>query len=139
MNVNDTEVVRAIMQSHNYVCADKSDVVRSACVVCDCMGVQADVHLLMTCSIRDRAEERIWTRLNMLRKVQRRRPLVIGVLGCMAERLKSRLLDGGIVDVVAGPDAYRDLPRLLAHHQLTDEAARECRRTVAVYLSNDLQ
>ena len=71
--------------------------------------------LVNTCSIRDNAEQRIWGRLNELKRYRRAKPgLVIGVIGCMAERLKERLTEGpNAVDVVAGPDAYRDLPQLV--------------------------
>ena len=76
---------------------------------------QADVILINTCSIRDNAEQRIWGRLNELKRYRKARPgLIVGILGCMAERLREQLLEGPWgVDVVAGPDAYRDLPRLV--------------------------
>ena len=76
---------------------------------------EADVILINTCSIRDNAEQRIWGRLAEMKRYRRERPgLVVGVIGCMAERLRERLTEGpGGVDVVAGPDAYRDLPRLV--------------------------
>ena len=101
MNVSDTEVVVAVMQREGYVYTDRID--------------EADVVLLNTCSIRDNAEQRIWGRLGELRGLRRRRPgLIVGVIGCMAERLRERLTEGdNAVDVVAGPDAYRDLPRLV--------------------------
>ncbi len=71
-----------------------------------------------TCAIRDHAETKIWSRLGSLRAEKTRRkekPLVVGVLGCMAERLKEQLLEKEkVVDLVAGPDAYRDLPQLLS-------------------------
>lgn len=73
---------------------------------------------LNTCAIRDHAEAKIWSRLGTLRAEKTRRkekPLVVGVLGCMAERLKEQLLEKEkVVDLVAGPDAYRDLPQLLS-------------------------
>lgn len=101
MNVADTEVVVAIMQREGYVYTDRID--------------QAEVVLLNTCSIRDNAEQRIRGRLGELRGLRRRRRgLVVGVIGCMAERLREQLTEGpDAVDVVAGPDAYRDLPRLV--------------------------
>ena len=76
---------------------------------------QADVIRINTCSIRDNAEQRIWGRLNELKRYRKARPgLIVGILGCMAERLREQLLEGPWgVDVVAGPDAYRDLPRLV--------------------------
>ncbi|XP_016531277.1 mitochondrial tRNA methylthiotransferase CDK5RAP1 isoform X2 [Poecilia formosa] len=81
---------------------------------------QADVVLLVTCSIREKAEQTIWNRLQQLTAMKKKRlktnsPMKIGILGCMAERLKTELLEREkLVDVLAGPDAYRDLPRLLA-------------------------
>ena len=76
---------------------------------------QADVILINTCSIRDNAEQRIWGRLSEMRHMRKKKPsLIIGIIGCMAERLKEELTKGGTgVDIVAGPDAYRDLPRLV--------------------------
>lgn len=100
MNAADSEVVLSIMQADGYVYT--SDI--SA----------ADVILINTCSIRDNAEQRVWGRLNEFRRYKRaRRGILVGLIGCMAERLKERLLDEGIVDLVAGPDAYRDLPNLV--------------------------
>lgn len=105
MNSADTEVVRSILASAGYSRAESPE--------------QAAVILLNTCAVRDNAEAKIWQRLGYyanLKKGRRRdepRP-VVGVLGCMAERLKQRLLESEkLVDVVAGPDAYRDLPRLI--------------------------
>ena len=101
MNVGDTEIVVSLMQREGYVYTDR-------------IG-EADVILINTCSIRDNAEQRIWGRLAEMRRLRRAKPaLVVGVLGCMAERLREQLTEGGHgVDVVAGPDAYRDLPRLV--------------------------
>ena len=101
MNVGDSEIVVSLMQAAGYVYTDRID--------------QADVVLINTCSIRDNAEQRIWGRLAEMRRLRRAKPaLVVGVLGCMAERLREQLTEGGHgVDVVAGPGAYRDLPRLV--------------------------
>lgn len=105
MNVNDTEIAWSILQKKGYQ--------RTANLK------QADVVLLVTCSIREKAEQTIWNRLQQLTAMKRKRlktksPMKIGVLGCMAERLKMELLEREkLVDVIAGPDAYRDLPRLL--------------------------
>ncbi len=101
MNVGDTEIVVSIMQNEGYYYTESIE--------------QADVILINTCSIRDNAEQRIWGRLSEMRRHRRRNPsLIIGIIGCMAERLKERLLEGDAgVDIVAGPDAYRDLPRLV--------------------------
>ncbi len=101
MNVGDTEIVVSVMQDAGYVYTDR-------------IG-EADVVLINTCSIRENAEQRIWGRLAEMKRLRRAKPaLVVGVIGCMAERLKEQLAEGGHgVDVVAGPDAYRDLPRLV--------------------------
>lgn len=101
MNVGDSEIVVSILQGEGYVYCDQI--------------AEADVILINTCSIRDNAEQRIWGRLREMQHLRRKRPtLVVGVIGCMAERLKESLLEGGKgVDLVAGPDSYRDLPALL--------------------------
>ena len=100
MNAGDSEIVVSIMQDEGYIyTADISE---------------ADVILINTCSIRDNAEQRIWGRLNDMHRYRKARPsLVVGIIGCMAERLKEKLIEDGGVDVVAGPDSYRDLPRLV--------------------------
>ncbi|CRK98973.1 CLUMA_CG012134, isoform A [Clunio marinus] len=106
MNVNDTEIVWSILKSQKYQKTENID--------------EADVILLMTCSIREGAENKIWNRLVHLKGMKKRRgkksdPLQIGILGCMAERLKTKIIEQEKdVDVVAGPDSYKDLPRLLA-------------------------
>ena len=101
MNVNDSEVVLAILSKSGYVLCKEADL--------------ADLVLINTCAIRDNAEQRILGRLDIYRQLkQKRRGLLVGVIGCMAERLKDKLLEHPAVDLVAGPDAYRDLPRLLA-------------------------
>ncbi|MBR5101450.1 MAG: tRNA (N6-isopentenyl adenosine(37)-C2)-methylthiotransferase MiaB [Bacteroidales bacterium] len=100
MNVNDSEVVLSILQRAGY----------SRCHEMD----QADLILINTCSVRDNAEQRVLGRLDVFRQEKKRRGgVVVGVLGCMAERLKEKLLENAAVDLVAGPDAYRDLPRLV--------------------------
>ena len=101
MNFGDTEIVASIMQDEGWRYTEDPS--------------EADAILLNTCSIRDNAEQRIWGRLNELRRYRRAKPsLVIGVIGCMAERLKGKLTEGeNAVDVVAGPDSYRDLPVLI--------------------------
>ncbi|KAL1115784.1 hypothetical protein AAG570_006074 [Ranatra chinensis] len=117
MNVSDTEIVWSILQAAGY---DKTD-----------SSAHADVILVMTCAIRDRAETKIWNKLTHYRGLKRSRsqkknfpPLQIGILGCMAERLKSELVEKErSVDLVAGPDSYRDLPRLLATASLTGQPA----------------
>ncbi|MBQ5899569.1 MAG: radical SAM protein, partial [Alistipes sp.] len=101
MNVGDSEIVVSIMQKEGYIYTEKID--------------EADVILINTCSIRDNAEQRIWGRLTEMRRLRKRKPsLLIGIIGCMAERLKEQLTVGELaVDIVAGPDTYRDLPRLV--------------------------
>ena len=98
MNVNDSEVILSILQDAGYALTE--DI------------AQADVILANTCSIRDNAEQRIWGRIDQF-KIQKRnrKGVVIGIVGCMAERLKDELLKA--VDIVAGPDSYRTLPELL--------------------------
>ena len=100
MNVNDSEVVLSILQKAGYARCDTLD--------------QADLILVNTCSVRDNAEQRVLGRLDVFRQEKKRRGgVVVGVLGCMAQRLKEKLLENPAVDLVAGPDAYRDLPRLV--------------------------
>ena len=101
MNVGDSEIVVSIMQQEGYRYTESLE--------------EADIVLINTCSIRDNAEQRIWGRLSEMRRMRKQKPsLVIGIIGCMAERLKEELTKGGTgVDIVAGPDAYRDLPRLV--------------------------
>ncbi|XP_047437729.1 CDK5 regulatory subunit-associated protein 1 [Mugil cephalus] len=105
MNVNDTEIAWSILQKKGYERTVNLN--------------KADVVLLVTCSIREKAEQTIWNRLKQLTAMKRKKlkthtPMKIGILGCMAERLKTELLEREkLVDVLAGPDAYRDLPRLL--------------------------
>jgi len=101
MNVADTEIVFSILAKAGY--GRTEDI------------AQADVILANTCSVRDNAEQRIWGRIEQFNFHRKTRPgVVTGILGCMAERLKEALLESGKVDIVAGPDAYRSLPRLLA-------------------------
>lgn len=99
MNVADSEVVAAVMRERGYEMA-ASD-------------AEADAILINTCSVRDNAEQRIWGRLDLFKSYKRKRKeLIVGVIGCMAERLGDEFLQHGAVDLVAGPDAYRDLPYL---------------------------
>ncbi|UYV77253.1 K02A2.6-like [Cordylochernes scorpioides] len=113
------DVTLAAPLSHA-TCPCSNHIRHSQCTVDTLRSLSADVILLMTCSIREGAEQKIWRRLEALRALKRKRsknlpPLKVGVLGCMAERLKHKLVEQEkMVDVVAGPDSYRDLPRLLA-------------------------
>ena len=101
MNVNDTEVVFSILAREGF---ERTEDI-----------AEADVIFANTCSIRDNAEQRIWGRLDYFSTFRKSRPgVLVGILGCMAERLKDKLLDTGKVDIVAGPDAYRNLPALIA-------------------------
>uniref|UniRef100_A0A8D0HI91 Mitochondrial tRNA methylthiotransferase CDK5RAP1 n=1 Tax=Sphenodon punctatus TaxID=8508 RepID=A0A8D0HI91_SPHPU len=115
MNVSDTEIAWSILQRSGYLRTRRLE--------------DADVILLVTCSIREKAEQTVWKRLRHLTALKSKRlpsqaPLRIGVLGCMAERLKEEILHRErLVDIVAGPDAYRDLPRLLAVAESGQQAA----------------
>ena len=109
MNVADSEVVAAVMGERGYSMT--------------ALYEEADAILINTCSIRDNAEKRIWGRLDLFRSIKRKRPgLLIGLIGCMAERLGEELLEKKFVDLVAGPDAYRDLPFLIDKAKAGDEA-----------------
>jgi tRNA-2-methylthio-N6-dimethylallyladenosine synthase len=104
MNFSDSEIVASVMTDHHYSATQDQQ--------------EADVIFLNTCSIRDNAEQKVLNRLKQLQSLRRKKPgLIIGVLGCMAERLKESLLEenelGMRVDMVVGPDAYRDLPQLM--------------------------
>jgi len=101
MNFSDSEIVASILANEGFSTTRDPE--------------EADVILLNTCAIRDNAEQRIRGRLDFLRSVKKRKPdMQIGVLGCMAERLREKLLDEEkLVDMVVGPDAYRDLPNLI--------------------------
>jgi tRNA-2-methylthio-N6-dimethylallyladenosine synthase len=101
MNFSDSEIVASILAKEGFSTTRDPE--------------EADVVLLNTCAIRDNAEQRIRGRLDFLRSVKKRKPdMQIGVLGCMAERLREKLLDEEkLVDMVVGPDAYRDLPNLI--------------------------
>ena len=100
MNLADTEIVLGILNKSGYSPTQAID--------------EADVVLLNTCSVREHAEEKIHQRLNVIRKQMSEKPeLVVGVLGCMAERLRSSLMQRHNVDIVVGPDEYRKLPDLV--------------------------
>ncbi|MFR5870730.1 MAG: hypothetical protein ACLUEV_02955 [Alistipes sp.] len=101
MNVSDSEVVLSILQRDGYRYTERID--------------EADVILVNTCSVRDNAEQRVLGRLREFKPYKRRKKaLLVGVIGCMAERMKEQLMEREqLVDIVAGPDSYRDLPRLL--------------------------
>lgn len=110
MNVADSEVVAAVMDTVGYVMTDDID--------------KADAVLLNTCSIRDNAEQKIHSRLQYLASLKRKRHgrLTVGVIGCMAERAKDDLIENHGVDLVAGPDSYLDLPALFASVESGEKA-----------------
>src|SRR6187551_2341941 len=101
MNFSDSEIVASILASIQYIPTREIE--------------NANLILLNTCSIREKAEETIRKRLRTIDKIKLSKPgTMVGILGCMAERLKQSLLEEEkLVDIVVGPDAYRDLPRLL--------------------------
>ncbi len=118
MNFSDSEVVASIMSENGYTTTRDVE--------------EADVVLINTCSIREKAESTVRNRLTNFKKRKQRQPeLVVGILGCMAERLKKNLLEEEkLVDLVAGPDAYRDLPGLI-------EEVESGQKAVNVLLSRD--
>ena len=100
MNEYDSELVRALMQQNGFVFTSEQE--------------RADVILMNTCAIRENAHNKVYTHLSELKKIKRQRPLVVGVLGCMAQNLKDELTEiQPLVDVLAGPDSYRQLPMLI--------------------------
>jgi tRNA-2-methylthio-N6-dimethylallyladenosine synthase len=99
MNVADSEVVASVMGDRGFVITDHYS--------------DADAILVNTCSVRDNAEKKIWNRLTFFKSLKKKNPkLVVGLIGCMAERIGDELVEKKSVDLVAGPDAYRDLPFL---------------------------
>ena len=118
MNFSDSEIVASILQKEGY---NTTKVIE-----------QADLVLINTCSIREKAEQTVRTRLKSFLKIKQKNPkLTIGILGCMAERLKTKFLEEEkIVDLVVGPDAYRDLPKLI-------KEIEDGRKAVNVILSTE--
>ncbi len=110
MNVADSEVVASVMQMAGYEACD--------------MAEEADAVFLNTCSVRDNAEQKIYHRLAELNALRKKRGgrLILGVLGCMAERVKEDLIEHHHADLVAGPDAYLNLPDLIAQVELGQKA-----------------
>ena len=121
MNVADSEVVAAMMQTAGYEPTDRDE--------------EAAAVLLNTCSIRDNAEQKILSRLSYWNAMRRKsgRRLIIGVIGCMAERLKQDLIDNHGVDLVAGPDAYLDIPQLVAAAEAGEPAINTELSTTETY------
>lgn len=118
MNFSDSEIVTSILQEQGYATTSQYE--------------EADVILLNTCAIRENAEQKVRNRLKNFTPLKKKKPqVVVGVLGCMAERLKTKFLEEEkIVDVVAGPDSYRDLPNLFSE---VDEG----QKAINVFLSRD--
>ncbi|SFC08519.1 tRNA (N6-isopentenyl adenosine(37)-C2)-methylthiotransferase MiaB [Spirosoma endophyticum] len=118
MNFADSEIVAAVMRNAGYATTSTAE--------------DADVIFLNTCAIRDNAEQKVRHRLKHLTGLKRQKPeLLVGMLGCMAERLKTKLLEEEkVVDIVAGPDAYRDIPKLV-------EEAESGQKAVNVFLSRE--
>jgi tRNA-2-methylthio-N6-dimethylallyladenosine synthase len=121
MNEYDSELVRSLMKQNGFVFTDERE--------------RADVILLNTCAIRENAHNKVYKHLSELKKLKRQRPLVVGVLGCMAQNLKEELTDfQPLVDVLAGPDAYRQLPMLIRNAMLSQEEGLD-QKGLAVDLS----
>lgn len=104
MNVSDSDIVRSLLLQHGMTEVPNEE--------------NAHVLLTNTCAIRENAEQKVWHRLRTIKsskkkKQKQKQPPIVGVLGCMAERLKEGLLQDGLADLVVGPDAYRDLPKLI--------------------------
>ena len=124
MNVADSEVVASVMETVGY------DIVPTV--------EEADAVLINTCSIRDNAEQKIISRLAYLASLRRKRPkdaprLIIGVIGCMAERVREELVSRHGVDLVAGPDSYLDLPNLFASVEAGEKAVNVELSTTETY------
>src|SRR5690625_7041110 len=101
MNFADSEIVNSILLEEGLKPVKEAE--------------EADLILVNTCAIRENAESRVWNRLKEFRGLKRDNPsLTVGVLGCMAERIREKIIDKEqLVDLVVGPDAYRDIPKLL--------------------------
>ncbi|WP_375447905.1 tRNA (N6-isopentenyl adenosine(37)-C2)-methylthiotransferase MiaB [uncultured Fibrella sp.] len=118
MNFSDSEIVAAVMRNAGFATTSSAE--------------DADLIFLNTCAIRDNAEQKVRHRLKQLNTYKKKKPeLLVGMLGCMAERLKTQLLEEEqIVDIVAGPDAYRDIPKLV-------DEAETGQKAVNVFLSRE--
>ncbi|MDH4187240.1 MAG: tRNA (N6-isopentenyl adenosine(37)-C2)-methylthiotransferase MiaB [Nitrospira sp.] len=121
MNEYDSELVRSLMKQEGFVFTDERE--------------RADVILMNTCAIRENAHNKVYKHLSELKKLKRQRPLVVGVLGCMAQNLKDELTDiQPLIDVLAGPDAYRQLPTLIRNAMHSQEEGLD-QKGLAVDLS----
>jgi len=118
MNVADSELIVSIMIQNGFSITEDIN--------------EADLILVNTCSVRENAEQRVWGRLDVFKNYKRQKPgLLIGVIGCMAERLRGKLLEEEkMIDLVVGPDAYRDLPKLV-------QSAEKGQKAVNVLLSRE--
>ena len=121
MNVADSEVIGSILKVSGYT-------------VCDDIK-EADLILLNTCSIRDNAEQKIYGRLDQLNAMRRGKETLVGVVGCMAERVKEELIKSYRVNIVAGPDTYLSLPELIAEAEMGHAPMRICSGNVSGYIS----
>ena len=120
MNIADSEVIASIMQMDGYVLTD--DI------------ANADAIFVNTCSVRDNAEQKVLQRIQYYHTLKKRNPaLIIGVLGCMAERVQEELISNYKVDVVAGPDAYMDLPNLVGAAEKGNQAINVHLSTIETY------
>jgi len=121
MNEYDTELVRSLLKAEGFTFTEDRE--------------RADVILMNTCAIREHAHHKVYGRLADLKAIKRQRNLVVGVLGCMAQNLKTDLVETeSIVDVLAGPDSYRRLPGLIAHAIQSQEQG-SAQKGIAVDLS----
>ncbi len=121
MNEYDSQLVRSLLMREGFVFTDDRE--------------RADVILMNTCAIRENAHNKVYTHLSDLRALKRHRPLVVGVLGCMAQNLKEELTEKEpLIDVLAGPDSYRQLPALISKAVQSQEQGQG-RRQLAVDLS----
>lgn len=122
MNVADSEVVASILEMDGFILTDKAD--------------NADLVLINTCSIRDNAEQRVLSRINHFNAQRKKgKKLILGILGCMAERVKEELVEKHHVDLVAGPDAYLDLPNLIGAVEQGEKAVNIDLSTTETYRS----
>jgi tRNA-2-methylthio-N6-dimethylallyladenosine synthase len=120
MNVADSEVVVAVMETIGYHLTDDE--------------ADADAVFVNTCSVRDNAEQRVLGRLQALQQQKRQHPqLIVAILGCMAERMQQQLLEQGVVDMVVGPDSYLDLPNLVGQVEAGQKAINVQLSTTETY------
>ena len=109
MNEYDTEIVKSILIENKYSITEKPE--------------DAEIIFLNTCSVRENAHQKVHQRINVLKQLRReKKDLLMGVLGCMAQNLREDLLEDKVgVDIIAGPDSYKKLPKIISHVQETGE------------------